>query len=201
MGERMTSTRLRTGAGLAAAALLLAGCSDDSPRDEVELDTRSSPSATPSAVAAKGDEPVDGALVRGASAASTPAEQAAVEAWFSFYEEMVRMYSGPTVDRTRWGGVATDGAYDGPLDYAEKQVSQGHRHEGGLIAAATKVEVKGDEAVVTGCLRTTLTEVDGKGEPVEKIEPWRTTTDVLVRQDGRWRVSSFKVYTSGRCEL
>ncbi|QCX28291.1 hypothetical protein [Nocardioides jishulii] len=197
----MTRARLRLAAVLAAATLGLAGCAEDSSKKEVDLDARSTPTAEPTPVAAKGDKPVDGAALRGSSAASSPDEEAAVEVWFGFYEEMVRMYAGPTIDRDRWSAVAVEQAYDGPLQYAEKQVSQGHRHQGGLIVAATEVEVKGDEAVVTGCVRTTLTEVDGEGVPVEKVAPWRTSSDVLVKVGSGWRVSSFRIYESGRCDL
>ncbi|GGD24099.1 hypothetical protein GCM10007231_24030 [Nocardioides daphniae] len=189
------------GVALAATTFVLVGCADDAPRAEVELDTTPSPSATPTQ-AATSDEPVDGELRRGsAAAASTPQEQAVAEAWFSFYTEMVRMYAGPDLDRGRWSEVATDQAFDSPLRYAEEQAAQGHRHTGGLVVAPTKVDVKGDEALVTGCVRTTLTEVDSAGKPVETVEPWRTSSDVLVYRGGQWRVSSFKIYTSGRCEL
>lgn len=193
--------RVRLGVVLATTTLLLAGCSDDSPPAEVELDTSSTPTATPKQ-AATNDVPVDGELLRGSdAAASTSDEQAVAEAWFAFYTEMVRMYAGPYVDRGRWSDVATDQAFDGPLRYAEEQSAQGHRHEGGLVVAPTKVDVKDDEALVTGCVRTTFTEVDAAGKPVEQVDPWRTTSDVLVYRGGQWRVSSFKVYTSGRCKL
>lgn len=185
---------------LVACLLLTAGCGDDSePAGTVDLpggDSASSGAAssasTPTAEppTARDDEPVDGKVLLGRSAASSAEEREVVDVWFAYWTEVNRMYREVEADPDTLYSLAKDAAATGPLDYLEEFSSRGERLAGGSIVAASKVRVRGDEATVDSCFRNSSVNVDAQGKAVELLTPFFTTREVLRREGPDWRVET-----------
>lgn len=187
-----------------ATALVASGCSDDEPKESLELDASPSASPTEAAGGTEPDEipeePPESGLVRGLDPATTPDEQAVTDTWFRYWTELTRMYTEVTIDRTAFGELAQEQAYDGPVSYVEQMENAGNANQGGSIASVEKVRVQGDRAVVTGCQRTQMIEMTADGVPAEMPVPYVRTRETLERQLDSWIVVEHVVLSNGaRC--
>lgn len=210
------------GGGVVAAVCLsvvLAGCSEGSER--VEIGGSAAPTTSPTAVSPSPTEsssstpppsgsatsadpgaPGDRQFTRGRNGAKDSDEQQEVaEAWYAFYEELVRAYTTPVADRGLFGQVATGKSLDGALKYAGELAEAGHRDVGGLVAGVTRVTVRGDEATVMGCLRSTMIRTDAGGRAMQEASPWSVTEELMVRTEGTWKVKQRYVDASVGCLL
>ena len=180
--------------------LTLTSCGKGTGDTQLQIDA--SPSATPTESADSDasadipqDPPAEG-LVRGLDPASTPDEQQVTDTWFRYWTDLTRMYSEVSVDRTAFGELARQQAYEGPLAYVERMDSLDHRNQGGSIASVEKVTVTQDRAVVAGCQRSDLIEVDAKGTPAELPTPFVRTKETLERAETGWVVVGHEVVST-----
>lgn len=193
-------------------ALSLGACGDDGDDDssrKVNLDT--TPSASPgdepsketsSVKEAEGDKPVDGQVQRGLNPAKSGEEKAVAEAWFSYWDEVVKSYQEPAIDRDRLAELAKDEGFTGPEEYVARMQQAKTHNVGGMIAGITSMKVTGDSAQVNSCMRSTLVEVNKKGVPVETPEVFLQTKETLEKEGPTWRVSEVSVLsTQSKCEF
>lgn len=190
-------------------ALLLGGCGADADdgakrpafdRTAPAL-SEETPDPAPSDDGPIPDEPVDGELSRGSSAATGPEEQAAAEAWFGYWTEVLRMYRDGEADRDRLYALADGRAATGPLDYLRRMVSRGETQSGGVIAAVSRIRIDGDRAVLQGCFRDGTVTLARNGNPAETGLSYFTTEDVLLREGPDWRVvESTSTSENRKCE-
>ena len=184
-------------ATLAAATLLLglalAGCSDGPEKKTVDLEPRATtaaPSGGPTTAAPREipQLPADDQFVRGLDPARSEEERAVTARWFEYREEVSRMLREVDVDRTLLGSLARGDGFDLPVRYVEQMQAAGTHNRGGTIASVHRVTVTGEKAVVEGCLRSTMIEVDQKQRPVEAMERFLRVRDTLEKNGPEWRV-------------
>lgn len=177
---------------------LFSGCSDGDEKHSVELNTTGSAPPTPSESPASDvpEVPPAEGLARGLDPASTPDEQQVTDTWFRYWAELTRMYSEVSVDRTVFDELARGQAYKGPVAYVERLESSGNRNQGGSIASVEKLTVSKDRAVVTGCQRTGLIEVDAEGVPAELPTPFVRTKETFERDASGWVVVGHQVIST-----
>lgn len=192
-------------------ALSLGACGDDGDDDssrKVNLDT--TPSASPgdepsketsSVKEAEGDKPVDGQVQRGLNPAKSGEEKAVAEAWFAFWAEITRSYTTVEIDRDRLAELATGEAFSNPVAYVDQMKSAKTHNEGGSIAGITDINMDGDSAEVSSCIRSSLIEVNKKGVPVETLTPFITSKETLKKEGPAWRVVEHAVEPSGACKF
>lgn len=196
----MLATRLA--ALTCATALLATGCGDDgaSEPERLSLD-EPTPTAAPPAPSATDEgpipeEPVDGEVIRGLSAAKNDEQRSVEDVWFRYWSEVIGMYRDLEVDRDALYAVANAEAASGPLEYVERMRSRKETQVGGVIAATSRIKTSGAEAVVSSCFRNTTYNVASNGRPAETGSTFFTTEDRLVLEGPDWRVVSTS--TTGR---
>lgn len=185
----------RLAALLSVGVLALTACGDDggSEPEQLSLD-EPTPTATPEPTTPVDDgpipeDPVDGEVTRGLSAAKGAEQSAVEEVWLAYWTELIEMYATGEVDRDAVYALADDAAATGPLEYAAELQADGHRQTGGVIAATTSIKVAGDTATVIGCMRNTTIDVDADGQAVEQPSAFLTTKDTLRREGPDWRLT------------
>lgn len=187
------------------AALVLGGCSSDPdvPREPIAGGTQTpttppTSSATPTPSGNPIPEmPEAGRVIRGLNPATTEDERAVAEVWFSYREELNRMYREVSVDQERLSELAFGAGFDSPVAYVDRMKRANTHNEGGNISSITSVTVTGDSAVVLGCLRSTMVEVDANGRPVELPEVFVVFRDTLTREGPDWRLSKHRTVSTG----
>lgn len=185
----------RLAALLIVGVLALTACGDDggSEPEQLTLD-EPTPTATPEPSTPADDgpipeDPVDGEVTRGLSAAKGAEQRAVEEVWLAYWTELIEMYASGEVDRDAVYALADDAAATGPLEYAAELKADGHHQTGGVIAATSSIKISGDTATVIGCMRNTTIDVDADGEAVERPSAFLTTKDTLRREGPDWRVT------------
>lgn len=108
------------------------------------------------------------------------------------------MYRQVELDRTGLGELATGEGFDGPAAYVARMEEAGTHNEGGTIASINKLQVRGDRAVVSGCLRSSMLEMNEAKVPAELPEVFVRTREVLVREGPDWRVAEATVLGVGK---
>jgi len=196
--------RVLAGLGLPGLVLVLGGCggegtSEQQLRIDAASPTASSSagggSASPSSTTDPGSatpiprDPPEGVFTRGLDPSSTESEAAVAQTWFSYWEEVTRMYrEGGAEDRDTLYGLATGQAASGPLEYAEDMRADGNTQRGGGIGSITSIQVAGDTATVRSCFRDFSYDVDPDGDPVEIPANFFSTVDTLRREGPDWRL-------------
>lgn len=198
-----------SGGGLMGAALVaalaLGGCSSEPDASREPLiggtetptappTTSTTPTVTPDAIP---EMPEAGRVIRGLNPATTEDERAVTEVWFSYREELNRMYREVTVDPERLAELATGRGFDRPAAYVARMKKAKTHNEGGNISSITSVTVNGNTAEVVGCLRSTMLEQDAQGVPVELPEVFVEFRDTLKREGPDWRVQEHRTVSSG----
>ena len=188
----------------AVGLLTLTACGGEESSRTLDLDGGSSeavaPEATKESTKEAPDEPRDGELTRGTNVASTPKEKAVAEAWFTYWEELVRVLGEPDPVGVRLRGLARGQALHGPLRYAKELAEGDLRLGGGAIATLSKVDIADGKAVVRGCIRTSMLEVDAANNPVEKLDhPWLATEHTLQSDGVEWFVVEYKLEGVPKC--
>src|SRR5690606_16974403 len=168
------------------------------------LDRETSESTAPEATAPKEKgtpELRKGEVGRGANAASTPQEKEVTEAWFTYLEEVfLRVLGTPDPAGFQLRDLANGPALAGPLRYAGEMAEKDLRLGGGMIATVLKIEVDDKSAVVHGCFRTNMVEVDTSDKPVEKLtKPWYETKHTLKKSGDRWYVVDHDLEGAPKC--
>src|SRR5690606_34940237 len=97
-----------------------------------------------------------------------------------------------------FGDIARGEAFDGPAAYVEKMQGRSTRNQGGTIASVADVEVKGDRAVVKGCVRSNLIEVDADGRPTEFPTPLISSQETFERTADGWVVVRHEVLPNSK---
>lgn len=186
----------------AVGVLTLTACGGQETSRTVELDRESSESTAPESTAPteKGTPQLrEGGVGRGANAASTPQEKEVAEAWFTYLEEYVKVLGAPDPGGFLLRDLAYGPALAGPLGYAGDMAEKDLRLGGGIIATVLEIEVDEEKAVIHGCIRTNMVEVDTSGKPVEKLtKPWLKTKHTLAKQD-RWLVVDHDLEGAPKC--
>lgn len=188
----------------AVGLLLLTACGGgEEPSRTLDLDGEGAESAAPEAgnePSEAPDEPREGELTRSANAASTPEEEAVAEAWFTYMEEFVRVVGTPDPSGFRLMDLAQGRALGDSLAYAGDLAADGHRLGGGMIATVLGVEVMDRKAVVRGCLRSTMVEVDAQDAPVAEMKnPWIESEHELSMAGDGWIVVEHEMEGAPKC--
>ena len=192
--------------------MVMSGCSGQEDAETVESDrpAQTGPIQTPAPPQEDGSdaeaegppvdgEPREGELTRGANAAVTAEEKAAAETWFDYMEELVHVIGLPDPlvnDLTR---LANGPALEGPRAYALKLLDQNRRNVGGMVATLQEIEVDGRTAQISGCLLSSMYEVDAAGRPQEELHPWFRASQTLRRHGETWIVIDHDLVRSGKC--
>lgn len=202
MRERSVTRAL---AGWCAVGLLaLTACGGETPPRTAELDRETSESTAPEATTKGSPEAAvlrEGEVGRGANAASTPQEKEVTEAWFTYLEEVfLRVLGTPEPSGFQLRDLADGPALTGPLRYAGELAEKDLRMGGGMIATVLKIEVDDKSAVVHGCFRTNMVEVDTNDKPVEKLtKPWYETKHTLEKWGDHWHVVDHDLDGAPKC--
>lgn len=215
---------LRRGAVVAglSVALALAGCSDPSnekgdargekaaaPAVQSSAPASTSPEPRPTSEAErfnawgldKKGRPLDHSFVRSRNVARGAEQEAVAQAWFGFYEVLTRAYTTPVADRAAFERVGTGAAVEGAVKYAKELQHAGHRDVGGMVIGLNSVVVEGDKATVRGCLLSSMARTDANGKALETPSPWYSALDVLVREDGAWKMKHRTLRRTTGCAI
>ncbi|WP_040320076.1 hypothetical protein [Aeromicrobium marinum] len=134
----------------------------------------------------------------GSSVAETAEEQAAVEAWMTYWEAVTETFSSgspsPKLD------VATGQASTFVLDGLNQLQSTGQRVVGWTRTHVQAIEGSGAATVLRICGENYSFNVDAAGEPTEEIRPFYEITASLSSDGPRTQVTGFAVtYPDGSC--
>ncbi len=121
------------------------------------------------------------------SAASTPEEQAVVDAWMSYWNNVADTYFNgqPTADLAK---VASGDALAQVHAYLKRQKKKNERSVGWAKDHVLSVTVNGDRATIHDCTQNFTFSVDQEGEPATRPYPWYDATGTLEKQQGSWVV-------------
>jgi len=124
-------------------------------------------------------------LVR--SAAKTPDERAAVDAWMAYWQGAADTYYyyRPTQQFT---AAASGAARSSVLRYMQGNKAQKQRVVGWARDNVLAVSVSGDTAKIHDCTENYTFTVDQEAEPLTQPPPFYDTTGTLRKVDGRWVV-------------
>ena len=180
-----------------ALVLSLGGCGTEEKKDEpLDLgDSADQPSqaATPSATEeqqpfdAKGSE-----ILRGQVAATSPEQQAVVDAWFDYWEVRARSYGQAEVDPAL-GQFAAATAVSDVVGYVRHLQHDKLHTVGDTKFDVSKVQVDGNSALLSSCAVNKSIDVTADGTPAEQPVPFFTADGTLVQRAGQWRVVTAKV--------
>ncbi|MGA8210613.1 MAG: hypothetical protein WB441_04960 [Nocardioidaceae bacterium] len=125
--------------------------------------------------------------VLGQNAATTPEEQAVVEAWMAFWQGAANSYyrAEPTAD---FLAAAQGSARTQIVDNIEKLKRADRRVVGWARDNITAVSVDGDTATIRDCTKNFTFSVDAEAEPVTNPPPWYAVTGTLKRTVDGWVV-------------
>jgi hypothetical protein len=127
----------------------------------------------------------------GRNAASTPEEQAVVDAWMSYWQGTADTYylQRPTALFT---SVARDRARSTVLDYMREKKAKKQRVMGYSIENVLSVQVDGATATLRDCTQSFTFTVDNESEPLSPVVPYYDTTGMLRKTAGKWTVVDYK---------
>jgi hypothetical protein len=122
------------------------------------------------------------------SAASTPEEKAAVDAWMAFWQGAADTYYFYKPTQT-FTSVASGTAKSAILDNMENLKADKRRVVGWARDNVTAVKVTGDTAKIRDCTENYTFTVDQEAEPVTRPPLWYDARGTLKKVDGRWMVT------------
>lgn len=124
------------------------------------------------------------------NAASTPEEQAVVNAWMSYWQGTADTYylQRPTA---LFSSVARGRARSTVLDYMREKRAVKQRVMGYSIENVISVSVDGESATLRDCTQSFTFTVDNESEPLSPVTPYYDTTGMLKRTGGKWTVVDY----------
>lgn len=127
----------------------------------------------------------------GRNAASTPEEQAVVDAWMSYWQGTADTYylQRPTA---LFKSVARERARSTVLDYMREKKADKQRVMGYSIENVLSVQVDGASATLRDCTQSFTFTVDNESEPLSPVVPYYDTTGMLRKTAGKWTVVDYK---------
>lgn len=167
-----------------------------SPSDEGSAEGSDTPSAADTGSAGASGFPRDRTeatslhkAVLGRSAASTPEEKAAVDAWMAYWQGAADTYYFYKPTQT-FTSVATGSAKTSVLDYLQTKKAAQERVVGWARDNVLSVKVTGDTAKIRDCTENFTFTVDHEAEAITHPTPWYDARGTLKKVDGRWMVTT-----------
>ena len=181
-----------------ALVLSLGGCGAEekkvAPLELGDSTDQPSQSATPSP--SEEQQPFDdkgSEVLRGKIEATTPEQQAVVDAWFAYWDVRARSYGRAEVDPAL-GRFAAATAVSDVVGYVRHLQHDKLHTVGDAKFDVSKVQVDGSSALLSSCAVNKSLDVTADGTPAEQPVPFFTADGALVQRAGHWRV----VYGQGR---
>lgn len=126
------------------------------------------------------------------------AEHDVVSVWFDYWRLRGRAFHDVRIDRRELDKVASGEAADEVVSYV-RYLRLGREHaQGDARLSINRVEVRGNNARLTGCLQNRSRNIDREGRPAEMIIPRFTVSGEFQRTLSGWRVANFTA-TPGAC--
>ena len=125
------------------------------------------------------------------NAASTPEEQAVVDAWMSYWQGTADTYylQRPT---ELFESVARGEARSKVVDYMQEKKAKKQRVMGYSIENVLSVRVDGSTATLRDCTKSFTFTVDNESEPISRVTPYYDTTGMLEKSGGTWTVVDYR---------
>lgn len=125
------------------------------------------------------------------NAASTPEEQAVVDAWMSYWQGTADTYylQRPTA---LFESVARGEARSKVVDYMREKKAVKQRVMGYSIENVLSVDVTGATATLRDCTKSFTFTVDNESEPISRVTPYYDTTGMLRKTGGAWTVVDYR---------
>lgn len=180
-----------------ALVLSLGGCGTEEKKDApLELgDSTDQPSQSAAPGPSEEQQPFDAKgseILRGQVAATTPEQQAVVDAWFDYWEVRARSYGQAEVDPAL-GQFAAATAVSDVVGYVRHLQHDKLHTVGDTKFDVSKVQVDGNSALLSSCAVNKSIDVTADGTPAEQPVPFFTADGTLVQRAGQWRVVTAKV--------
>lgn len=182
-----------------AVVLSLGGCGAEEKKNDAPVAIEDSGTEQPSESATPGpteeQQPFDtkgSEVLRGEVAATTPEQQAVVDAWFAYWDVRARSYGKAKVDPAL-GQVAAATAVSDVVGYVAHLQHDKLHTVGDTRFDVSKVQVDGNSALLSSCAVNKSIDVTADGTPAEQPVPFFTADGTLVQRGGQWRVVTAKV--------